>query len=550
MKINLKYFIPCFYLCLFFSCKTVDVKTERNVDFNYSDEEKIEQDLKRLDTHLKSDVLKAYWYGLLLEEKYPQNTEIENAVSDVEKKVIDKFTAAYSSSDYNEALRIYNSFEACNKDKLIGSEFKIEDLRKAAYEKIPGVNGKVDERGKKVADYIKGTVTVIVDKGIKVEHGIGMSDMVLGSGFFISENGYLVTNHHVIKDCVDTKYKGTAKLFIKISEDTETRIPAKVVGYDSTLDLALLKTEFDAPYFFTLGSSDNIDVGDTVYAIGSPLGLESTLTSGIVSSIDRQITTFGKVFQIDAAVNSGNSGGPMIDKNGRVQAVVFAGVQNYQGLNFAIPVEYLKNDLPFLFAGGERTHNWIGCYGKTKKLPGSGTENEGISVSYIMPGSFAEQSGLRVEDVIVAVNDINVKTLDDLQSEFMKAFTGSIVKISILNDNNDKKDLLVYLGKRPEYPGYSVYSSDIIQDAAFPLFGMKLAAISSNKKSFSVVQVLKGSIADEYGFAVGDPVKLNKVEINKECSEIYIEFYGKRRNNGYLEVGIGINSILDSPFYF
>lgn len=103
-----------------------------------------------------------------------------------------------------------------------------------------------------------------------------------------------------------------------------------------------------APYVFELGSSSDLSVGDRVFAIGSPLGLDKTLTSGIISSDDRHLFSAGFVFQIDAAVNSGNSGGPLIDEKGRVQAVVFAGVMNYQGLNFAIPVEYLRYDLPFL----------------------------------------------------------------------------------------------------------------------------------------------------------------------------------------------------------
>ena len=103
-----------------------------------------------------------------------------------------------------------------------------------------------------------------------------------------------------------------------------------------------------------------MSVGDKISAIGTPIGLEGTLTSGIISSIGRKMTTLGNVFQIDAAVNSGNSGGPLIDEKYKVQAIVFAGMLQFQGLNFAIPVEYLKLLLPRLYYGGEILHPFVG----------------------------------------------------------------------------------------------------------------------------------------------------------------------------------------------
>jgi S1-C subfamily serine protease len=167
-----------------------------------------------------------------------------------------------------------------------------------------------------------------------------------GSGIIIGKNEEMLliaTNYHVIESEVDPEYEGYSRLYIKTSEDSETKIPAKVVGYDSVMDLALLKTEITPKYVFQLGSSENLEIGDQIYAIGSPLGLEKTITSGIISTTDRKITTMGTVMQIDASVNAGNSGGPAVSKEGLVQGVVFAGIEGSQGLNFAIPVEYLKN---------------------------------------------------------------------------------------------------------------------------------------------------------------------------------------------------------------
>ena len=170
-----------------------------------------------------------------------------------------------------------------------------------------------------------------VDRGIKGENALGYADRVIGSGFFIDDKGHFVTNYHVIESEVDTSYEGYSRVYVKLYKDSATRIPAKVIGYDKALDLALLKTEAIPPYVFSLGSSADLDVGDAIYAIGSPLGLENTITSGIVSAKDRYLFSIAQVMQIDAAVNSGNSGGPIIDKNGNVKAVVFAGIMEYEG---------------------------------------------------------------------------------------------------------------------------------------------------------------------------------------------------------------------------
>ena len=183
---------------------------------------------------------------------------------------------------------------------------KAEDRHKAELEglyfkQIPGYGIKKSEVPlKNISQCIAGTVTVWVDLGIKVHGGMGYADRVIGSGFFIDERGYLITNYHVIADVVDPKYEGYGKVYIKLAGDEENRIPAKIIGWDKTHDLALLKTEVKPPYVFSLGSSSDLKSGDRVYAIGSPLGLESTLTSGVVSSTNRKIFTTGSVLQIDA----------------------------------------------------------------------------------------------------------------------------------------------------------------------------------------------------------------------------------------------------------
>lgn len=555
-------------LVFFAGCSSSNVPVvEHNV--NYTQSDAVENELDKIQTLLEENNVKALWrISLVLEnietekseslktqKEFSLTQEIENKAKTVFEKctesVVESYANALNEQNYFDAIRYFKSLQSCGYKDLGKLKLNEKQLVALAYKDVPGL-GNTSSSGKaaKVSDMIKGTVTVYVDKGIKVQNGIGTSDGVLGSGFFISKDGYIVTNHHVIEDCVSKKYEGYSRLYIKIAEDPDTKIPAKVVGYDSLLDLALLKTEIDAPYVFTLGSSSSLDVGDRVYAIGSPLGLERTLTSGIVSAKDRQLLAAGSVFQIDAAVNSGNSGGPLIDQDGNVQAVVFAGVQNYQGLNFAIPVEYLKYELPYLYSGGERIIPWTGSYGKTKKMSGSGTKNEGLLVNYVMPGGSSYRSGISENDVIISFDGKKITSLEDFQCCLMMSPQDVIVKCGVLDENENVREKLVYLEKRPENPGYEVYTHDIFQDSLYPVLGMKLVSVSSNLKKCSVVSVIKGSAAEDFGFSEGDPVEVINYIVNKEKSMALIEIYAKKRKSGFLDVSVGLTVPLDSPYYF
>ncbi len=542
----------------FVSCESS--KIEQNDNHIYTEDDSLNDEIIAIRNIGKKENLKALWRIFLIKErlesenKFNQNVEdfynecIENCVNEFNSLV--QSANQEKSQNYFAALKIVQSFDALGLEKKSELLEKSENLQNKIYEFVPKLKSN-EEAKVEMSDMIKGTVTVYVDKGIKVEKGSGYVDAVLGSGFFITKDGYLITNYHVISDMVEKKYEGFSRLYIKLAEDPETRIPAKVIGYDATLDLALLKTEIEAPYVFILGSSDELQVGDKVFAIGSPLGLEKTLTSGIISSTDRNLLTVGRVFQLDAAVNSGNSGGPLIDESGKVQAVVFAGVQNYQGLNFAIPIEYLKIELPFLFNGGERNQVWIGAYGKTKRLPGSGSLNEGITVNYVMNGGNAFRSGLRENDTVVKINNQTVNSLDDLQLIFMHYLDGTIIKLEVQDENNLQKNLFVYLEKRPKNPGYEIYERDNIQNAMYPLLGIKLVSTSTfNKRKFNVTQVLKGSSADEAGFSENDPVEILGLEFNKEKTAGIVQLYVKRRKKGYLDIGISLPLSVDSPYYF
>ena len=527
-----------FILC-FISCTSVREPQNVYTDIDYTQEDARKEERKRILDLLEKNPVQALWRASLLDDS--------QTISDCEKSVLEEFDSAVQKSDWFNALRIQKSLETIHAPSLAQLSKTRSELLSLSKNVVPGLHKNLNEN-KKISSYISGTVTIWVDKGIKVQNGMGYADRVIGSGFFISKDGYIVTNHHVIEDLVNKKNEGFSRLFIKLAEDSDTRIPAKVIGYDPEIDLALLKTEVDAPFVFTLGSSADLDVGDKIYAIGSPVGLERTLTSGIVSATDRKLFTLGSVMQIDAAVNQGNSGGPCIDSNGNVQAIVFAGMLQFEGLNFAIPVEYLKSLLPALYAGGKVLHPWIGCYGHTKKELG---KDAGLEVQYIFPGNSANRARILVGDVITELDGEKITTLEDMQNVLMKLPAKSIVKIKYRRGEEELFESDIYLGIRPENPGYAIYKGDIIAKSFVPIFGMKLVAVSSsNSRKYSIEQIIKGSVADESGFSENDPIEIRNIQLNDDNSVMYAEIYAKNRKKGYLDGVMAIGAQLDSPYYF
>ena len=508
---------------------------------DYSEDDVRKNEIARIDELLEKDSVQSLWRAVLLGD--------EETVKKTSDAVLAEYKNALEDKDWFNARRLYLSLSSSGYSALSTLEKNEKELTSLIRNQVNSLSSEKASQPK-ISATIKGTVTVWVDKGVKVENGMGYADRTLGSGFFITRDGYIVTNHHVISDLVDPKHEGYARLYIKLAEDSSTRIPAKVVGYDSVIDLALLKAEIDAPYVFTLGSSADLDVGDRIYAIGSPVGLEKTLTSGIVSATDRKLFTTGSVYQIDAAINSGNSGGPCVDENGRVQAIAFAGMLQFEGLNFAIPVEYLKAVLPALYHGGKVNHPWIGAFGHTKKDLG---KESGLEVQYTMPSGSAWRAKIPAGAVITEIAGSSVSSLEDAQNVFMTIPARTIVSISYLLPENpdEKKSSIVYLAERPKYPGYEIYRNDVIADSFTPIFGMKLLKVStSSAKKYQIQSVIRGSIADESGFSENDPIEVLGIEFNDEKSAMLATISAKKRKKGYIDISMAIQSAMDSPYYF
>lgn len=530
------------FISLIFSCSSVK-KIENSISLDYSQEDVVKNEIETIRKLMSSEPTKALWRSYLLGNKEIFQECIEHCLIQLDLFIEEK--------DYFEAKKYVISLDAVN---VKVDKEKINLIESFYATDIPGF-GKNTLEPKTIEDCVNATVTIFVDKGLAIKNGIGFADGVVGSGFFIDNRGYLITNYHVIKDLVDPSYEGFSRLYVKLQEDLDTKIPAKVIGYDSILDLALLKAELDPKFVLNLGSSEKLKVGTEISAIGAPIGLDGTLTSGVISTAERKLNTLGTYFQVDAAINSGNSGGPLIDKNHTVQAVVFAGIPSFQGLNFAIPVEYLLQILPLMYKGDEVYHSWIGAYGHTKR---KGKEKVGLEVQYILPGGVAHRAGLKENDVIISVNGKSIKTIDDFQFILMGHNVGTLLKCKYISSDEDSKDgtkiekeTLIYLEKRSNEPVVEIYKSDYYSKAFIPFFGLELIPTSSSrKKSFMVKNVIRGTAGDELGFSENDKLVVGKVKLDDENKYLIAQVSTQRKKKGFMDISLMLSTPYDSPYYF
>lgn len=266
--------------------------------------------------------------------------------------------------------------------------------------------------------------------------GMTVSQPVSGSGFFISEDGYVLTNYHVIEYAAE--YGSTAKV---LAHDG-TEYIASVVGVDPDNDIAVLQVEAAGLHFATLGNSDGIRVGDEIYAVGNPLGeLQFSMTTGSISATNRLISTQDaspaiNMFQIDAAVNKGNSGGPVYDNTGEVIGIVTAkySQEGIEGLGFAIPINDAVAIATDLITTGYVTGKAkLGVDAQTMSSRAAMYYNsvEGAYIRYIEPRSCAEKSGLMLGDVIYRFGDLDVYSRDDLQAAIRSYHAGDTVELSV-----------------------------------------------------------------------------------------------------------------------
>ena len=267
------------------------------------------------------------------------------------------------------------------------------------------------------------------DKFFGQEHQRKFKQRSLGSGFIIDAKGYIVTNNHVIENADKIKVK------LKNGEEFD----AEIVGRDPNTDLALIKiTSSNSLPVVALGDSNDLKVGQWVVAIGSPFGLEHTVTAGIVSAKGRVIGSgpYDDFIQTDASINPGNSGGPLLDMQGKVVGINTAIVASGQGIGFAVPINMAKSVIAQLKKSGEVSRGWlgVGIQQVSKEMAEYyGLEDEkGALVVKAFPGDPAYNAGIRAKDIIIEVNGKKIADSRDLTRKIADISVGSKAEIKVL----------------------------------------------------------------------------------------------------------------------
>ncbi|ONM50670.1 S1C family serine protease [Nocardia donostiensis] len=262
-----------------------------------------------------------------------------------------------------------------------------------------------------------------------------------GSGVIIDGAGYIVTNNHVISMAAQDQ---TDRAAIQVTFSDGTRVPAKIVGRDPKTDLAVLKVDVKNLTVAQLGKSDDVQVGDAVLAIGSPLGLSKTVTSGIVSALHRPVKLEGEgsdtkavidAVQTDASINPGNSGGALVDMDGRVIGIntaIRSESGGSVGLGFAIPVDEMTDVAQTLIRDGAIHHPVIGLTARSKTV--ANEVMSGAEVADVMPGSPAANAGIVEGDVIVKVGDREVTGPDELVVAVQSHEIGDTVNVQLIRE--------------------------------------------------------------------------------------------------------------------
>ncbi|MBN1242395.1 MAG: trypsin-like peptidase domain-containing protein [Spirochaetales bacterium] len=391
-----------------------------------------------------------------------------------------------------------------------------------------------------IHELLKGTVTIWVNKGIKVERGVGSPERVIGSGFFIDRSGYILTNYHVIASEVDPEYEGYSRLSVRLPGSSELRVPARVVGWDPVFDLALLKAELAPEFWLSFSGRAAFAPGDRIFAIGSPVGLESTVTSGIVSAAGRRFLELGDAVQVDVAVNPGNSGGPLLDGRGELAGIVFAGMPQFQGLNFAVPSRWIVALLPGLYDGGETVHAWTGLAFHENPAP--------PELLYGFPGS----PGTPLPgDRLVAVDGVRVGALVDAQARLLGRVPGTLVRLGFESARGAYATPIA-LRSRPDHPVDEALTFDVRENLYPVLFGMRLDPRPGGifgKSGFTVGKIWFGGAADESGLSESDPLLVQGFESFDDERYAVLRLYVKRRKAGFLDSIIAIPASLDVPSF-
>jgi serine protease Do len=354
----------------------------------------------------------------------------------------------------------------------------------------------------------------------------------LGSGVLVDPKGYIVTNRHVVEKA--------DRIRVKLQDDPPGVLhDAKVIGTDQETDLAVIRIESSKPFpVAKLGNSDGMQVGDWVLAVGSPFGLQETVTAGIVSAKGRNIVPnrqFQSFIQTDAAINPGNSGGPLVNMNGEVIGIntaILTDTNAYAGVGFALPSNTVVQVYNQLIGPEHRvSRGSIGIEFNAQENPAIARVygvNSGVTISNVVAGSPAEQAGLKVGDTITTVDGKPVKNGDELVADIASRKPGSKVTLGLIR-NGKKQDATITVADRAKLFASRLGEEEEGNEDNTPKeskLGLSVRALTQEMadrldvpagKGVIVQEVKPGSFAEDVGLQRGDIIlEINKQPVNGE----------------------------------
>lgn len=348
------------------------------------------------------------------------------------------------------SIFVYSMYTKINAKDYIGSP---EATATRLYSDAENINEQ-NEFSNVLQEVTKSVVGIskIKNTGIAILDSDATEELGLGSGILVSENGYIVTNWHVAGDKYSTCY---------ITLENGEVYSGNVTWADSDLDLAIVKIKMSGLNFVELGDSDKIKLGQEVYAIGNPIGIEfqRTVTSGIISGLDRTIKIEDEngeaymedLIQTDASINSGNSGGPLINKDGEVIGINTVKITTAEGIGFAIPINIIKPIIESYIQKDNFDEAYLGIFAYdtevNKYLNSSLDFNNGIYVVNISTDGPAVRSGLKVGDIITKIDDLAINKMSELRNYIYTKAPGDKVVLTV-NRNNKEYMVEIKLGKR------------------------------------------------------------------------------------------------------
>ncbi len=329
-----------------------------------------------------------------------------------------------------------------------------------------------------------------------------------GSGVIVdADKGIVITNYHVIKNADE----------VRVSLTDNRHYSAEIVGTDPALDIAVLKIKAKNLTATEFGNSKILEVGDFVVAIGNPFGLGQTVTTGIVSALDRTglgIEGYENFIQTDASINPGNSGGALVDLNGKligINTAIIAPAGGNVGIGFAIPVDMVKSSLDQILEGGEvkRGQIGVGIQDITVDLQiafGLDNGQQGVLVTRVAKDSPADKAGMEADDIIVAVDGEKTTSVGKLKSQIGNRKVGDKVKVSIIRDGKNKT-LKIKVGDPQDTAGVEGEIHKLLKGVRFEN--------NSEGKGVTVVDLARNSVAAASGLRPGDiVVGANKIRVD------------------------------------